>query len=105
MFKFTHLLLTGILLLAVAIASGQPAKAQKPAPSPTPAAEPSQEGKVTVTTRRVRLPITVVDKKGQFVGGLSQGDFQVLEDKIPQQIDSFTSEQNNNLPLYVRMQM
>ena len=90
MFKFTHILLTGILLLIIAVASGQEAKAQKPAPSPTPATDPEQ-GKVTVTTRRVRLPITVVDKKGQFVGGLSQGDFQVLEDKIPQQIDSFTS--------------
>ncbi|HMH42519.1 MAG TPA: VWA domain-containing protein, partial [Pyrinomonadaceae bacterium] len=104
MFKFTHILLMGILLLTVAVASGQPAKAQKPAPSPTPAAEPGQE-KVTVTTRRVRLPITVMDKKGQFVGGLSQGDFQVLEDKVPQQIDSFTSEQNNNLPLYVGVLM
>jgi len=105
MFKFTHILLTGILLLTIAVASGQVAKAQKPAPSPTPAAEPGQEGKVTVTTRRVRLPITVIDKKGQFVGGLSQGDFQVLEDKIPQQIDSFTSEQSNNLPLYVAVLM
>ena len=94
----------GILLLTVAVASGQGAKAQKPAPSPTPATDPDQ-GKVTVTTRRVRLPITVVDKKGQFVGGLSQGDFQVLEDKIPQQIDSFTSEQSNNLPLFVAVLM
>jgi len=104
MFKFTHILLTGILLLTIAVASSQEAKAQKPAPSPTPATDPDQ-GKVTVTTRRVRLPITVVDKKGQFVGGLSQGDFQVLEDKIPQQIDSFTSEQSNNLPLYVAVLM
>ncbi|HEY0348312.1 MAG TPA: VWA domain-containing protein [Pyrinomonadaceae bacterium] len=105
MFKFTHILLTGILLLTIAVASGQVATAQKPAPSPTPAAEPGQEGKVITTTRRVRLPITVIDKKGQFVGGLSQGDFQVLEDKIPQQIDSFTSEQSNNLPLYVAVLM
>src|SRR2546429_9380270 len=104
MFKFTHILLTEILLLTVAVASGQPAKAQKPAPSPTPPAEPGQE-KVTVTTRRVRLPITVTDKKGQFVGGLSQGDFQVMEDKVPQQIDSFSNEQNNNLPLYVGVLM
>ena len=104
MFKFTHVFLTGILLLTIAVASGQPAKAQKPAPSPTPPAESGQE-KVTVTTRRVRLPITVTDKKGQFVGGLSQGDFQVLEDKVPQQIDSFSNEQNNNLPLYVGVLM
>jgi VWFA-related protein len=60
---------------------------------------------VTVTTRRVRLPITVTDKKGQFVAGLSQSDFQVLEDRVPQQIDSFTSEENNKLPLYVGVLM
>src|SRR2546425_3588608 len=104
MFKFKHILLMGILLLTVAVASGQPAKAQKPSPSPIPPAESGQE-KVTVTTRRVRLPITVTDKKGQFVSGLSQSDFLVLEDKVPQQIDSFSNEQNNNLPLYVGVLM
>src|SRR2546427_12479039 len=104
MFKLTYIFLTGILLLTVAVASGQPAKAQKPAPLPTPPAEAGQE-KVTVTTRRVRLPITVTDKKGQFVSGLSQSDFLVLEDKVPQQIDSFSNEQNNNLPLYVGVLM
>src|SRR5207237_7539794 len=55
--------------------------------------------------RRVRLPITVTDKKGQFISGLSAGDFLVLEDKVPQKIDSFTSEDNNNLPLYVGVLM
>ena len=104
MFKFKHILLIGILLLTVAVASGQPAKAQKPSPSPIPPAESGQE-KITVTTRRVRLPITVTDKKGQFVSGLSQSDFLVLEDKVPQQIDSFSNEQNNNLPLYVGVLM
>ena len=60
---------------------------------------------MVVTTRRVRLPITVVDKKGQFVEGLSQGDFTVFEDKVPQQIDSFTGEASNSLPLYVGVLM
>ena len=90
-----------IFVLATAIAA-QP-KPQKPAPSPTP--DPGQEKAVVVTTRRVRLPITVTDKKGQFVQGLTQGDFVVFEDKVPQQIDSFTSEANNNLPLYVGVLM
>src|SRR5439155_1661130 len=37
--------------------------------------------------------------------GLAQTDFQILEDKVPQQIDSFTSEESNNLPLYVAVLM
>src|SRR5262249_12280350 len=79
----------------------QPPKAQKPTPTP----EAGQERPEIVNIRRVRLPITVLDKKGVFVKGLSQSDFQVFEDKAPQQIDSFTSEENNQLPLYVGVLM
>ena len=61
------------------------AQAQKPKASPTPA--PSAQDVEPIFTRRVRLPITVVDKKGFFVSGLTKNDFQILEDKIPQQID------------------
>src|SRR5436190_3211218 len=109
MTKFTYLFLIGMLLLSFAFATAQqPAApktgATKPGATASPSPEAGQE-KVSVTTRRVRLPITVTDKKGQFISGLAQGDFQVLEDKIPQQIDSFTSEQNNNLPLYVGVLM
>ena len=58
-----------------------------------------------VNVRRVRLPITVTDKKGQFVSGLTANDFLIFEDKVAQQIDSFTSEENNSLPLYVAVLM
>jgi VWFA-related protein len=86
------------------LAGAQQPKPQKPGATPSPTPESGQE-KVITTVRRVRLPITVQDKKGQFIPGLTQGDFQVLEDKVPQQIDSFTNEQNNNLPLYVGVLM
>jgi len=77
---------------------------QQPKPSPTPTPDPGQE-RVNVNIRRVRLPITVTDNKKQFVSGLTQNDFVVMEDKVPQQIESFTSEQNNVLPLYVSVLM
>src|SRR5438046_1413508 len=90
------------LSLSAAVFAQQP-KPQKPV---QPAAtEPGQEKPEVINVRRVRLPITVLDKKGQFVSGLAQNDFQILEDKVPQQIDSFTSEENNNLPLYVAVLM
>jgi VWFA-related protein len=101
--KFTYFLIIGILLLPIAFAGAQQPKTGTPTASPSPS--PEGQEKVTVTTRRVRLPITVTDKKGQFIPGLTQGDFQVMEDRVPQQIDSFTSEQNNNLPLYVGVLM
>lgn len=61
---------------------------QQVKPSPTPPKEGQDQGVVRVPTNRVRLPITVTDKKGLFISGLTKADFQVLEDKIPQQIDS-----------------
>lgn len=82
---------------------GQQPNPQKPAVT-TPA-EPNQERPEVINVRRVRLPITVTDKKGQFVSGLSQGDFLILEDRVPQQIDSFTNEENNTFPLYIGVLM
>ena len=102
MIKFAYFLLSGILLLPLAFAGAQQPKTATPTPSPTP---DSDQARVVTIIRRVRLPITVTDKKGQFVPGLTQSDFQVLEDKLPQQSDSFTSEQNNSLALYVAVLM
>src|SRR5712664_1117541 len=91
------------MLFQISAAQSQQPKPPKPSsPSATP--DQTQEREV-VNIRRVRLPITVTDKKGQFVTGLSAGDFLITEDKVPQQIDSFTSEENNNLPLYVGVLM
>ena len=95
MTKTTYLFLAMTVLMSFQTAFGQ-----QPRPSPTPTPDPGQET-LKVNIRRVRLPITVTDKKGQFVSGLTQNDFQITEDKIPQQIESFTSEENNVLPLYV----
>lgn len=77
--------------------------AQKPKPSPTPTEDP--QGRVVTTVRRVRLPITVTDKKGQFVPGLTQNDFLILEDKVPQKIETFSDDLSQTLPLYVAVLM
>jgi Ca-activated chloride channel homolog len=74
----------------------------KPSPSPTPG---SDDKPIVIPIRRVRLPITVTDKKGQFVPGLTQADFTVLEDKVPQQIETFSDDLSLTLPLYVAVLM
>src|SRR5215831_20185350 len=104
MTRTTYFLPAMLLLLSLVPVSGQQPKTQSAKPTPTPTPDPGQE-KLEVNIRRVRLPITVTDKKGQFVPGLTQNDFQVMEDKVPQQIDSFTSEESNALPLYVGVLM
>src|SRR6266851_4016878 len=91
------------MLFQISAAQSQQPKPPKPS---SPSATPNQtQEKEVVNIRRVRLPITVTDKKGQFVSGLSAGDFLITEDKVPQQIDSFSNEQSNNLPLYVAVLM
>ena len=98
------------LLVACAVAFGQgrtqpPQQQGRPqaTPSPTPQ-DPQGIQRETVTIRRVRLPITVLDKKGAPVGGLTAGDFQILEDKLPQTIETFSAE-GQNLPLYIGVLM
>lgn len=107
MTKITYYVLAITLLVSGMVAVGQQPKPkpQTPSPTPTPTPEAGQEKPEIINIRRVRLPITVTDKKGQFVSGLGQHDFLVLEDKVPQQIESFTSEESNNLPLYVGVLM
>jgi Ca-activated chloride channel family protein len=77
---------------------------QQPAPSATPGTEAQTDDSIKVLIRRVRLPITVVDKKGQPVAGLTASDFLVLEDKKPQQIETFADEKES-LPIYVGVLM
>jgi Ca-activated chloride channel homolog len=98
-FLFKHLWLA-IIIPAAALSVA----AQKPKPSPTPIPEDPQNT-VKVAIRRVRLPITVTDKKGQFVPGLTQNDFVILEDKVPQAIETFSDDLSQTTPLYIAVLM
>jgi Ca-activated chloride channel family protein len=100
-------LLTRLLLLAVAFAVAGVAEAQqqKPKPTPPPIGNEQDAQREEIFIRRVRLPITVVDKKGQFVPGLTRNDFVILEDRVPQQIETFSDDLGKALPVYVAVLM
>jgi Ca-activated chloride channel family protein len=100
-------LLTRLLLLvfALAAASAVEAQQQKPKPTPPPTVNEQDDQTEKIFIRRVRLPITVVDKKGQFVPGLTQRDFLILEDRVPQQIETFSDDLGQSLPVYVAVLM
>lgn len=86
-----------LAFLALTVISGV---AQNPKPSPTPPpGDTSQSERILI--RRVRLPITVTDKKGSFVPGLTKEDFTILEDKVPQAIETFSDDLSQTTPLYV----
>jgi len=50
------------------------------------------------TTRLVQVSVVVHDKKGEPVGGLAKSDFVVLDDRRPQEIQTF-SMQTNQVPV------
>jgi Ca-activated chloride channel family protein len=81
-----------------------PAPRQTPSPSPTPQRE-EVEGGVTVS-RVVRVPVTVIDKKGVPVTGLTKDNFSVFEEKRPVQFD-FLGEikELEKLPIYIGVLM
>jgi VWFA-related protein len=72
-----------------------------PAATPRPRATKPQAGivssrddlyKISVAVNFVQIPVTVKDKSGHLVPGLTPNDFTVLEDGSPQQIKFFTSD-------------
>ncbi|HVA01033.1 MAG TPA: VWA domain-containing protein [Terriglobia bacterium] len=53
---------------------------------------PIHAAPVRVNVERVIVPITVTDPYDRIVTGLDQGNFEVLDDKVQQQILSFSTE-------------
>jgi VWFA-related protein len=104
--RITSFLFKYLSVAVISIAAALSISAQKPkaSPSPTPASE-NPQGIEKIAIRRVRLPITVTDKKGNFVPGLTKGDFTILEDKIPQTIETFSDDLSQTTPLYVAVLM
>ncbi|MGD9561946.1 MAG: VWA domain-containing protein [Pyrinomonadaceae bacterium] len=84
-----------VLIFTILTALAGLAAAQTPTPTP------AVEGQIK--TFEVRLPVTVLYKK-ELVPGLTQADFQVLEDGVPQDITSFTTDKKNP-PVFVGVLM
>jgi VWFA-related protein len=83
---------------AVHVEAPAPAAAPPTAPpaavpsAPLPAARAARGPVFGVSTRTVRLPVAVTDKKGHPLTDLSQSDFRVTEEGREQQITFFSGE-------------
>jgi Ca-activated chloride channel homolog len=99
---FLALTFAFVLSLA-ALAASHGAQAQSPLPPFTPPNPPpppgytppgqsaSQDHSIKSEVSLVVLHVTVADPSGQFVSGLTQGNFNVFEDKVEQKISFFSS--------------
>jgi Ca-activated chloride channel family protein len=83
-----------ILAAFIALILSAPLSAQELAPRNSTVPEPQKNNnnqfKINVNVNLVVLHATVVDKKGHFVNGLTENDFRVLEDGVPQKIAVFS---------------
>ena len=86
-----HFPFAALLVLTLAAVSAQQPGDQ--APPEAPAATFRSE------VNYVQLPIRVVDGRGNFVSGLTQSDFQILEDGKAQKIATFSAVDIPNIPV------
>src|SRR3954452_11388284 len=87
------------LALAVVCTLGTAADSPRTTPQTQPPAPPvpSSDTRITLEVNRVNMLFTVSDKKGRFVTNLGKDDFDVFEEKRPQEIVEFAAE--SELPL------
>lgn len=66
------------------------ARPQSPGASPTPPISEEDEI-VKVETNLVTMPVSVVDRDGRFISGLTQKDFRIFENGVEQKVEWFQS--------------
>jgi Ca-activated chloride channel family protein len=105
-----HRLSIALVLFCGLIGIMHPSNAQtqnsqpKQKPGTKPAEENQVEQNLDIRTVNVRLPITVTEGKSNiFVTDLTEEDFEIYEDKVPQKILAFA--QQSNMPLDVAVLM
>jgi Ca-activated chloride channel family protein len=65
----------------------------KPKPTPTPPEEFSDDDIIHINTELVTLNVRVIDRDNRPIGNVRQEELHVLEDGVPQPIESFTREE------------
>lgn len=88
-----RILAAGVLLAGIGAALAQESAEEPAAPQlePRPVEESAQEP-IRVEAVLVTTPVTVVDERGDFVFGLREPDFVVVDNGVPQRIERFESE-------------
>ncbi len=51
------------------------------------------EDVIKIDTKVVSVPVKILDRKGRFISGLNQENFQIFENNVPQEIAYFSNEQ------------
>ncbi len=60
-------------------------------PTPTPQEEVGEGDVVRISANLISVPVTVLNRQGQYVVDLQQGNFKIFEDDVPQSIAHFSN--------------
>jgi VWFA-related protein len=94
LFGFSYKLFGFSVLFAILLLGGLAAQQVSISPRPKPVAKEEVLPKVDIriNATMVLIPVTVTDPLNRFVTGLEKENFKLLEDKVEQNITSFSSE-------------
>jgi VWFA-related protein len=81
---------TGQRNAPVLLGGGNQSRTQTATPSGTPPAKEEDEV-IKVETNLVTMPVSVLDRDGRFISGLTQKDFKIFENGVEQSVDYFQS--------------
>jgi Ca-activated chloride channel family protein len=65
----------------------------KPTPTPTPPEVLDPDSVITINSELVQLHVRVIDRNNKPINNVTQGEFHVFEDGVPQNIEWFTREE------------
>lgn len=64
----------------------------KPTPTPTPPEELDKDSIIRINAELVQLHVRVIDRNNRPINNVSENEFHVFEDGVPQKIETFTRE-------------
>ena len=65
----------------------------KPTPTPTPPEVLDADSVIRINSELVQLHVRVIDRNNRPIGNVTQREFHVFEDGVPQTIETFTREE------------
>ena len=65
----------------------------KPTPTPTPPPEIDEGDRITINADLVQLHVRVIDRDNRPINNVTQNEFKIYEDGVPQPIEYFTREE------------
>ncbi len=83
----------GIDRIAPTLGEPPPPPRLKPTPTPTPPPEIDPGDRITINADLVQLHVRVIDRNNRPINNVTQNEFHVFEDGVPQPIETFTREE------------